>query len=149
MTSANPEVYEKAAWHLGGDWPAGLPAEQAYVHAGLLFGWMIERGLTSARFQGDFPELVDAFRQRRKTGPEVYRLAGGVLASDLLSDAGNAFARDYVDLERGAFVAEYSALLAADLPTAYHVPDTWGSYEKLRAHLDARFAAWSSSSSMP
>ncbi len=51
MTSGDPEVYDKAAWHLGGEWPAGLPAEQAYVHAGLLFGWMIERGLTSARFR--------------------------------------------------------------------------------------------------
>jgi hypothetical protein len=147
MSSADPEVYDKASWHTGGSWPEGLPEEQACVHAGLLFGWMIERGLTSEGFSADFPELVEGFRTRRKSGPQVYALAGGVLASDMLNETGNAFARDYVDPERGSFLAEYETLLASGLPSAYHVADTWASYETLRAHLDARFADWERSRS--
>jgi len=142
MRGGDPEVYDKASWHSGGSWPEELPEAQAYVHAGLFFGWILDRGLMSAAFSADFPELVHAFRAREKTGPEVYALAGGVLASDMLSDDGNAFARAYFDLEHGAFLAEYERLLGAGLPSLYHVADTWPNYEKLRAHLDARFARW-------
>lgn len=143
MGRHDPVVYDKASWHTGGNWPVGLEERQAGVHSGLLLGWMIDRGLVSEQFSADFSELVDAFRARRKNGPEVYALAGDVLASDMLSDVGNAFARDYVDFERGSFLSDYEALLASDLPSVYHVADTWENYEKLRARLDARFAEWS------
>lgn len=136
------EVYDKAEWHVSGDWPAGLPEAQANVHTGLYLGWLVERGRTSAAFRADFPELVEAFRARAKTGPEIYDLAGGVLASDMLDDVGNAFTHAYYDLEHGAYLSEYVALLAADLPSAYHVADTWANYEKLRAHLDAKLEEW-------
>lgn len=142
MSADDPVVYDRAGWHSEGDWPNGLPRSQACVHAGLFLGWVIDRGLVSAAFAGDFPQLLEAFRSRRKTGPQVYALAGGILASDMLSDVGNAFARAYYDLESGHFLAEYEALLASSLPSAYHVADTWPNYEKLRAHLDARFDAW-------
>jgi len=142
MSGGDPEVYDKASWHSGGNWPAGLPEAQAYVHAGLFLAWIVDRGLASAAFAEGFPELVDAFRARKKTGPEVYALAGGVLASDMLNADGNAFAREYFDLERGAFLADYEGLLGAGLPSMYHVADTWPNYDKLRAQLDARFARW-------
>jgi hypothetical protein len=142
MSGGDLEVYDKAAWHTGGSWPEGLPESQACVHGGMVLGWILDRGLESARLRADFPELVRDFRARRKTGPEIYALAGGVLASDMLGDEANAFAREYLDPDRGAFLSEYVALLASELPSAYHVEDTWTNYDRLRAHLDERFDAW-------
>ncbi|HYG66899.1 MAG TPA: hypothetical protein VD838_04540, partial [Anaeromyxobacteraceae bacterium] len=63
-------------------------------------------------------------------------------ASDMLDETGNAFTRAYYAPEHNPYLADYAALLAADLPTAYHVANTWVSYEKLRALLDERFEAW-------
>ncbi|HYG67038.1 MAG TPA: hypothetical protein VD838_05240, partial [Anaeromyxobacteraceae bacterium] len=74
--SGDVEAYDKAKWHLEGDWPAGLPDAQANVHPGLYLGWAIERGLTSPEFRRESAELVEAFLAREKTGPEVFALAG-------------------------------------------------------------------------
>ena len=41
------EVYDKAEYHFGGQWPDGLPEEQAYVHTGMFLGWLMQRGLVS------------------------------------------------------------------------------------------------------
>lgn len=37
---------------------------------------------------------------------------------------------------------DYEATLAGNLPTTYHVPDTWETYEKIKPVLDKRFQEW-------
>ena len=46
------------------------------------------------------------------------------------------YLRDYED----AFTAK--RFFRNPLPTLYHVPDTWPSFEKIRSVLDRRFSEW-------
>lgn len=137
-----PLVYDKARFHYEGEFPDGLSVEQAFVHTGLYLGWLIERDLCSAEFLENAGELIPQFRAREVTGPAIYQECDGALVDDMLSDEGNAFSRAYYDFETGRFLADYEQALARDLPSLYHVEDTWENYETLRSLLDSRFEAW-------
>lgn len=137
------EKYDDASWHYGGDFPEGLPEEQAYVHSGLFLGWAIEAGLVSDDFLRETEEEVAAFRARKITGPQLFESAwDGKLFVEMLTEEGNAFAREYFDYARGGYLADYEQTLGEDLPSLYHVPDTWESYNKLKPVLEERFAEW-------
>jgi hypothetical protein len=139
---SEPVVYDKAKYHYGGDYPEGLPDEQAFVHTGLYLGWIVDRGLYSRTFAAESAELIARFRAREVTGPEVYEWWDGCLIDDMLSEEGNAFSQAYFDFDRGQFLADYEELLAGDLPTLYHVANTWENYHRLRERLDERYDAW-------
>ena len=133
------EVYDKAEYHSGGNWPEGLPIEQSFVHTGLFLGWLIRHGMVSEEVDD---AAVRDFKKRRRTGPQIFRGLGGGLLSSMLTDDGNGFAKAYFDFGHGAYVSEYGRLLAADLGSPYEVEDSWENFEKLCALLDRRFQAW-------
>ena len=124
MIHSENYIYDDAAHHYGGDWPADLPRSQAYVHTGLYLGWLVRAGLCSERFNTEHAADIAAFRAGEITGPELFMRSGGVLSSAMLSAEGEAFTADYFDLEQGAYLGDYGALLADVQITAYHVPDT-------------------------
>ena len=39
-------------------------------------------------------------------------------------------------------VPDYEKLFLGELPTMYHVQDTWENYDLLKSQIDKRFAAW-------
>jgi hypothetical protein len=133
------EIYDKADYHSGGNWPDGLPVEQSFVHSGLFLGWLIQRGLVSEEVDD---ATVRDFKRHRRTGPEIFRDLDGVLDASMLTADGRRFAKAYFDFGTGAYVSEYTGLLASGLASVYAVPDTWENYERLRAVLDRRFQQW-------
>src|SRR5690349_9428607 len=135
-------VYDKAKYHYGGSFPKELPEEQAFVHTGLYLGWLIERELYSKEFGEESGELLDRFRAREITGPEVYESWDGCLLDSMLSPEGNEFSRDYFDFDRGRFLTDYAEVLATGLPTLFHVANTWDNYDRLRERLDQRYEEW-------
>src|ERR1044071_8963553 len=134
-------VYDKAKWHYGGDYPEELPHEQAFVHTGMFLGWLIDRDLYSDFFAEESEDLITAFKNREKTGAQVYKWFDGVLSDEMLSDEGNAFAQDYY-LAEGRYLQDYDDLLCDGLPSLYHVQDTWENYAKLKAKIDERYVGW-------
>ena len=60
-----------------------------------------------------------------------------------LEREGNAFAIAYYQDEgpRG-YLADYESVLGGDLPSLYHVEDSWGNFEKLAAVIDRRYLGW-------
>ncbi len=78
---ANDGVYDKAKWHYGGDYPKGLPEENAFIHTGVFLGWLIDRDLYSDFFQEETEELIPAFKNREKTGAQVYQEWDGALCA--------------------------------------------------------------------
>jgi hypothetical protein len=135
-------VFDKAKWHFEGDYPPNLDKRHAFVHTGLFLGWVIDAGLYSDEFAEDFAKEIHRFKARKLSGPEVYRVADGVFADDMLSEEGLAFAQAYFDFDTGKYLKDYEKLLAAGLPSMYHVPDTWESYHVLKSQIDKRYAAW-------
>jgi hypothetical protein len=136
-----PQVYDKAKYHYDGDFPKGLPHTQAFTHTGMFVGWLIEHDMIAE----DFLEETRGFRERKITGAQVYKAWDGCLTSDALTDEGNAFAKYYydgADGQGGPYFEDYAAALVGDLPTLYHVEDTWPNYETIKQKIDQRYEEW-------
>jgi hypothetical protein len=136
-------IYDKAKWHFEGDFPEGLDAFQGYVHTGMFFGWLIDHDLVSDQFKEDFAAEISSFRQRQHTGAQLYQsCCDGVLMLDDLNELGNRFALSYFNFDAGEYLSDYEATLGMDVPTIYHVKDTWANYQKLKEVIDFRYKAW-------
>lgn len=133
--AAGPSVYDKADWHVEGRFPDDLSGDQANVHTGMFLAWLCERDLIA----GEFCRLAEQVKRRRITGPQAYKAWGAVLMADMLTEDGNQFAGKYYS---GQFMSDYRELLVHDLPSFYHVVDTWKNYEILKKRIDRRFQAW-------
>src|SRR5262249_53934947 len=138
----DPVVFDKAEWHYEGEYPDDLDEGQAFVHTGLYLGWILDAGLYSEEFADDFRNEIAQFRARKLTGPGVYQSADGVFLDEMLNPEGVAFTTDYFDFQRGKYLDDYDKLLAADLPSMYHVENTWENYDRLKPQLHKRLAAW-------
>lgn len=136
------EIYDKAKYHVEGEFPKGLPQRQAYVHTGMFLGWLVSKDLVSPSFLSDFSSEVEHFRQRKITGPQLYARVGGVLDESMLTVQGNRFARSYFDFEKGGFISDYEEWLVQDLPSFYHVEDSWSNYDRLADAIDQRYSTW-------
>jgi hypothetical protein len=141
---SGPHTYDKAEWHYEGDFPKGHSEKQAYVHTGLFLGWLIERRMISREFIGDLGRnlrsVIERFKRKAITGPEAYEMWDGGLFSDMLTPEANDFAQHYYEGTR--FATDYRKLLVRDLPSWYHVQDTWANYDILAPQIDARYEAW-------
>lgn len=138
-------VYDKAKYHYDGNFPDGLPHKQAFVHTGLFLGWLADHHLLSEEMEEDGEEELERFRRRQITGPELFEYWDGALVADMLTEEGNAFAYEYFEFKHGTYLEDYDQLLSADLPTMYHVQDTWENYERLRQRIDQRYREWKQS----
>ncbi|MGC4117394.1 MAG: hypothetical protein QM765_23105 [Myxococcales bacterium] len=138
----NIHVFDKAKYHYEGDFPRHLHKSQASVHTGMYWGWIVDRALVSRVFEREAAECLRDFRERRITGAQCYDLLGGVLASDMLKPEGRAFSRWYYELETGQYIWDYQKLLAGDLPSVYHVADTWKNYAMLSKVISRRYLRW-------
>lgn len=135
--------YDDATWHHGGEFPAGLPSEAAATHAGMFLAWALLADLGSDYHTVDSADDLERLRARRLT-PGAYFLAvcDGKLTDEDFSAEGNDYARAYYQQEGASFIGDYREYLAKGLPSEYHVPDSWTSYDKLKPVLDRRLANW-------
>ena len=137
--------FDDASWHYGGDFPEDLPKEAGGTHAGMFLAWALLNGLGGELFTSEEPELVNELQGKSITpGKFFLKYCDGKLTDEDLSGVGNRFTEAYFDFENGKYVEDYEELLARDLESLYHVPDTWETFEKLRPTLEKRFASWQS-----
>lgn len=135
--------YDDASWHYGGDYPKELPIEAGATHTGMFVAWALLSGLGGDVHLTELPAELEELRARAVTPGRFFMAAcDGKFTDDDLNDEGNAFAQAYFDFDRGSYLHDYDQVLVGDLPTIYHVADTWDNFAKLRPLLDERFAAW-------
>ena len=101
--------------------------------------WIVDNDLFSEEDDDDTIALV---KSRRALGTYLYSVNDGVFNAAMLSVEGNAFTSEYFDLSTGSYLADYEATVAADLPSLYHVPNNWETYDALKPVLDKRFREW-------
>jgi hypothetical protein len=132
--------YEDVSWHSGtDDYPKDLPAEAAATHTGMFLAWALLGGFGGELHEDD----LDKLRARSVTpGAFFVEQCDGKFTDEDLNDEGNAFTQAYFDPEKGLYLKDYDALLCEGLETAYHVPDTWENFERLRPRLDRRLDEW-------
>jgi hypothetical protein len=96
------DVYDKAKWHFGGNFPEDLDIFQGYVHTGMFLGWLIDNDLVSDQFKEDFEEEINEFKEHELTGPQIFeRCCDGVLTLEELNEQGNRFALPYFNFDTG------------------------------------------------
>ena len=132
-------VYDKAKWHYDGeDYPDDLSEDNAYTHGGFYLAWLVDNDLTSAEFQEDEKTTIADYRRSYIKPSAFFEIVDGVLASDMLSEKGNAFTEYYyADL----FFDDYE-LLFEDADSPYHVRDTKKNYKLVSRMIDEAYEEW-------
>ncbi len=133
-------IYDRAKHHFLGNFPSILPIEQAYVHIGMFLGWMLEKGLYSEIFEDEEAHQVIRFIKREITCSILSAIWDGYLGEELFSEEGNAFSVYYY--QSGLYRKDYQDILATDLPSMYHVEDSWENYDKLAERIESRYQDW-------
>jgi len=123
-----------------------LPKGHAATHIGMFLAWAVLNGLESDFHHECSAQLLDKLRRREITGRQFFEAACNERFSERdLNEEGNAYAQHYYVDEagkRGAYFADYKKVLAASLPSFWHVADTWGNYEKIAAVITRRYEEW-------
>jgi len=134
---------DKAGWHYGGNYPKGLPPENAGTHIGIYLAWIIHRELGSKQLVKLGAETYQKVLRREATGRDLlFTELDEKFFPALLNSEGGAFTSAYY--ETNDFLNDYDLVLGGDLESLYHVQDTWENYDKMAARLDERLAAWRS-----
>jgi hypothetical protein len=134
-------IYDRADWHYQGDYPDDLLPQNGGTHIGIFFAWLVNQRMESESLAIAYSTELDAIRVRTLTGREfVASRRDGELASSDLNEKGNTFTHDYFDSDR--YFKDYADTLVGQLPSLYHVDDSWANYDLMAACIDARYAAW-------
>jgi len=140
MSEAKKSIYDNAKNHFLGNFPGNLPIEQAYVHIGIYLGWTIEKGLYSEYFEDEASNQIFRFKRREISCTILSEIWDGYLGHELFNDHGNMFTYYYYG--GGLYHVDYQNILVKELPSIYHVTDSWVNYEKMKDRMDMRFEDW-------
>ncbi len=133
--------YDRADWHHGGDYPPDLPPENGGTHIGMFLAWAINTNLENDLHREYAETSLNAVRNREMTGREFFEVECDEKFSDGdLNDEGNAFAIYYY--ESNLYITDYEEALAKDLPSLYHIENTWDNYDKIAKLIDQRYEQW-------
>src|SRR6188768_3778695 len=133
-------IYDNAKSHFLGNFPDSLPIEQAYVHIGMYLGWIIDAGLYSEYFEDEASNQIFRFRRREISCTILSEIWDGNLSHQFFNQHGNMFT--YYYYASGLYHIDYNEVLVKNLPSLYHVSDTWENYEKIKARIDSRLYDW-------
>lgn len=133
-------IYDTAKHHFLGHFPSILPIEQAYVHIGMFLGWMLEHELYGEIFEDEEAHQVFRFKNREISCSILSAMWDGYLGEDMFNREGNDFSVHYY--QSGIYRKDYQEVLANDLPSMYHVEDSWENYEKIALRIEDRYQKW-------
>jgi hypothetical protein len=133
-------IYDNAKNHFLGNFPESLPIEQAYVHIGMYLGWIIENNLFSEYFEDEAEHQMYRFQRRELSCTILSEVWDGYLGYELFSKEGNMFTYYYYG--GGIYKKDYERLLVKDLPSIYHVKDTWDNYNTMQEQITKRYNEW-------
>jgi hypothetical protein len=137
-------VYDKAEWYFSAPiFPSDLAPLQAFVRAGMFFGYLVERGLASPDWVQSCGRLVAEFKRRDLTGAKLLAQSNdGIFESSMLTPEGNSFTQHYFDKDKGRYFEDFKQVLAYGLPSVFHVRDSWSNYDKMKQRIEQRYLEW-------
>ncbi|PJL65723.1 hypothetical protein B9Y61_17910 [Stenotrophomonas maltophilia] len=134
--------YDDASWHSDGDFPAELPPEAGATHIGMYVAWLLLRGMAGEELADDMQEELRSLTRRAMTSGQFLLVCDGKFLDEMINDEANAFTLEYYQADDCLYPDDYIELLADDLPSLYHVADTWENFDRLAPVIAQRFAAW-------
>lgn len=140
MTEIQKTIYDNAKTHFLGNFPDNLPIEQAYVHIGMYLGWIIENTLYSEYFEDEAEIQIFRFKRKEISCTILSEVWDGYLGHELFNKEGNMFTYYYYG--GGLYKGDYDQTLVQELPSIYHVDDSWDNYDKMSKTISMRFSDW-------
>jgi hypothetical protein len=140
MTEMQKTIYDNAKTHFLGNFPDNLPIEQAYVHIGMYLGWIIENDLYSEYFEDEAEIQIFRFKRREISCTILSEIWDGYLGHELFSKEGNMFTYYYYG--GGLYKGDYDQTLVQQLPSIYHVDDSWENYGTMAKTISMRYNDW-------
>ncbi len=135
---------DRADWHYGGNYPPGLPPENGGTHIGMYLAWIVLRDLGSPELIELGGETYSRVQKRQATGRDLlFTELDEKFFDALLNPEAQAFTGAYY--ESNEYVNDYDRMLGGDLPSLYHVEDSWENFDKIAPVLDQQLAAWRAS----
>jgi hypothetical protein len=123
-----------------------LPKGHAGTHIGMFLAWAVLTGLENDWHKAHSADLLARLRKREITGRQFFEAACKEQFSEKdLGVEGNQFAEFYYKDnagQRGPYFTDYKEILAADLPSFWHVADTWENFDKLAPAITRRYEEW-------
>lgn len=109
-----------------------------------LRSWLVKHDLVSKRSRKEDLLEIELVKRDEMTGAALYRTNwDGILTSKELSDEADAFAREYLNIHNDIYTAvDFTNILAAGLPTIYHVEDSIENYRILESKITERYQDW-------
>lgn len=140
VAAIQKNIYDNARNHFLGNFPESLPIEQAYVHIGMYLGWVIKNNLYSEYFEEEAEHQIFRFNRKELSCTILSEIWDGYLGHELFNKEGNMFTYYYYG--GGLYKKDYLGALAGDLPSLYHVKDSWENFDKLSKIITQRFQEW-------
>lgn len=135
--------YDDASWHYNGEFPEGLAEEAGATHIGMFVAWALLNGLGGTLHTEEFPEELEALRDRETTpGRFLIDVCDEKFTDEDLSDEGNAFAEVYYNSKNAFYLTDYESTFSAAHTTLHHVEDSWVNFDKISKAIDRRFEEW-------
>jgi hypothetical protein len=135
--------YDDATWHSGGEFPSDLPDEAGGTHIAMFVAWALLSELGGELHLSELDGGIKGLRDHTVTpGEFLFESCDGKFTDEDLNELGNAFAVAYFQRKTRGYVFDYEKTLRGKLPSTYHVPDSWKTYDKLSPVLDRRFGEW-------
>jgi hypothetical protein len=135
-------VFDKAKFHADSVDQLGLDENQAFVHTGLFFAWLVNNGLMSDFFISETGNEIEKLKTRKLSPSELYMNWDGVLLGEMLSKEGFNFALSYFDFDKGSYMTDYERTFKLTSEQVFVVQDTWDNYDKLKPVIDKAYEKW-------
>jgi hypothetical protein len=139
-SSLEKTIYDNAKNHFLGNFPDSLPIEQAYVHIGIYLGWVINKNIFSEYFEDEASTEIYRFKRKELGCTILSEIWDGYLGHELFNEEGNMFSYYYYG--GGLYKKDYEKKLVINLPSIYHVKDTWENFETMSKQIDLRYDEW-------
>ena len=109
----------------------------------MFLAWCVLHGMAGELHTDDqADELAELHARELTPGRWFVMTCDAQFVDDDPNDEGNAFAASYYALDRGLYLGDYDQILGQALPSLYHVPDTWDTYDRLAPVIAQRYDEW-------
>lgn len=135
-------VFDKAKYHFDSIEEASLEQEQAYVHTGLFFAWIIKNELYSNFLKSESEEEINQTKKEEISPCELYMNWDGVFIGELLNKVGYHFTKDYFDFESGSYMTDYENLFCDEDTSIFGIANSWDNYHLIARVITQRFNEW-------
>ncbi|MGL5712880.1 MAG: hypothetical protein ACRCXT_18210 [Paraclostridium sp.] len=137
-------------WHYNGEYPKGIDKENACIHMGMYFTWIINSNLESEELTNTYKEDIIKIKNRKMTGKEfLIDNCNGILNDKFIYKEAREFTFWYYLSSREdycQYLADYlDVFLDENINSLYKLDDSWDNYEKISRVITSRYKKWKES----